>query len=134
MDDRTWIPPVATRRRPELAKGLPTALGWTFDLAGPSQRERTAPFTPCRQHPVKAASREAVARKRSLGGIAPVRPSHARQATPLPISESEPTVAPRAPVDVAAITPHYASDVLTGTPIENGLPGFEAEAEGPRRQ
>jgi hypothetical protein len=27
MDDRTWIPAVATRRRPKLAKGLPTALG-----------------------------------------------------------------------------------------------------------
>jgi hypothetical protein len=63
--------------------------------------------------------------------MAPVRPSTARQVTPLPISESEPTVAPKSPVDVAAITPHDASDVLTDMPIENGLPGYEAEAEAP---
>jgi hypothetical protein len=65
----------------------------------------------------------------SLDGMALVRPSAASQVTPLPISESEPTVAPKSPVDVAAITPHDASDVLTDTPIENGLPAYEAEAE-----
>jgi hypothetical protein len=79
-----------------------------------SERERPAPIEPYllgqplpdRRHPVKAAKRRRGSA--SLDGMAAVRPTRVRQATPprRPRSQPEFSFAAKAPLDAAAITPH----------------------------
>ena len=65
--------------------------------------------------------------------MALVRPTRARPGTAPRPPRSQPKLSftAKAPLDAAAIAPHGAGDVLANPPIQDGLPGYEAEAEAP---